>query len=336
LVLKDTLNEMSLEGIIRLIRKALLFSLFIEGAGAVLLALRWSAEMPFAQAVYMGVWHAISFFNNAGFDLLGPYGGMTMYTEDLIVNLTAMGLILLGGIGFIVMVDLAEYRRRKHLSLHSKVVLSMTALLTLSGAVVLFIFEFTNEQTMGPLDGAGKVLASFFHCVSRTSGTTTLDIGSMRQASQFFLILVMFIGASPGSVGGGIKTTTFAILLGAMLSIIRGKKDVVLFRHRVPERQVFKAITLTLFAFTIVLAATMILSITERYPILEILFEVTSAFATVGMTTGLTPDLTVFGKIVIIITMFIGRLGPLTLAYALGSNAKPELYRHPEGKIMIG
>jgi trk system potassium uptake protein TrkH len=341
LVLQEALNQGSMEGIVRLFRKVLLYSLTIEGIAAVLFTIRWSFDLGFPKALYYGIWHAISFFNNAGFDLFGavtgPFSSLTGYTNDFITNVVTMALIVLGGIGFVVMSDLIEYKRTKKLSLHSKVVLSMTSFLIVFGAIVIFIFEFTNTRTLGTLHFGGKVLASFFQSVTpRTAGANTLDLGSLRQATQFFMIILMFIGASPGSTGGGIKTTTFTILVGAMIAMIRGKEDIVIFRFRLAKDRILKAITLSMIALFLVIFVSMLLSTTERAPFLKILFEVTSAFGTVGLTMGLTPDLTLFGKVLISLTMFAGRLGPITLAYALQPKPEKELYRFPEGKITIG
>lgn len=341
LILQEAMNQSNIEGIVRLIRKVILYALIIESVGALLFAIRWSFDMPVGQAIYYGIFHAISFFNNAGFDIFGPLTGsfssLTFYVDDYLVNIVSMGLIILGGIGFVVISDLLEYRSKRRFSLHSKVVLSMTGFLIVFGALVIFIFEFTNPLTLGPLNASGKVLGSFFQSVTpRTAGANTLDIASLRQATQFFVIILMFIGASPGSTGGGIKTTTFAILLGAMIAMIRGKEDIVLFRHRLAMERIFKAITLTMIALFLVIFAAMVLSTTEDYSFLKILFEVTSAFGTVGLSMGLTPYLSTVGKVIIILMMFIGRLGPLTLAYALGPKPEKELFRYPEGKITIG
>ncbi|MGO4270767.1 TrkH family potassium uptake protein, partial [Paenibacillus sp. TAF58] len=280
-------------------------------------------------------------FNNAGFDLFGtvdaPFVSFTAYADDFVVNFVAMTLIVLGGIGFIVISDLMDYKVKKKISLHSKVVLSMTGILIVFGAVIIFIFEYTNNRTMGSLDLSGKILASFFQSIApRTAGPNTVDIGALRQASQFFIVILMFIGASPGSTGGGIKTTTFTILISAIVTMTRGKEDIVIFRYRLAKDRILKAITLTMMALFLVIFVTMLLSTTEDAQLLKILFEVTSAFGTVGLTMGLTPELTAFGKIVISLTMFAGRLGPITLAYALQPKPEKELYRYPEGKITIG
>lgn len=341
LILQEALNQGSMEGIVRLIRKVLLYAFSIEGAAAVLFTLRWSFDLPFGKAFYFGIFHAISFFNNAGFDLFGsvsgPFSSLTRYVGDPIVNTVSMLLIVLGGLGFIVLSDVAEYRRTRRLALHSKVVLTMTGLLIVLGAIVIFVFEFTNPATLGGLNGWQKMWAAFFQSVCpRTAGANTVDIGAMRQATQFFMVVLMFIGASPGSTGGGIKTTTFAILIGAVITMIRGKEDIVIFRHRLGKDRIFKAVTITLMALFMVIGVTMVLSTTEEHPFLMILFETTSAFGTVGLTAGLTTDLTVIGKILICLMMFAGRLGPITLAYALGPKSERELFKHPEGKITIG
>ncbi|WP_438434198.1 TrkH family potassium uptake protein [Gorillibacterium sp. sgz500922] len=341
LILQEALNQSSMAGIVRLIRRVLLYALVVEGTGALLLAFRFSFDMPPGQALLFGLFHGVSMFNNAGFDLFGPLTGpfssLTSYANDPLVNLVVMLLIVIGGIGFVVIAELNDYRERRRLSLHTKVVLTSTVLLIGIGAVVFYVFEYTNPLTLRPLHPGGKVLASFFASVTpRTAGANTIDVTGMRQASQFFTIILMFIGASPGSTGGGIKTTTFSILIGAMIAMLRGKEDIVFFRSRLAKDRIYKAITLTLFALMLVVAVAMVLSTTEDVNFLRILFEVTSAFGTVGLSMGLTPHLTLVGKILIIFMMFLGRLGPLTLAYALQPKPEKELFRYPEGKITIG
>ncbi|MED4954991.1 TrkH family potassium uptake protein [Paenibacillus macerans] len=337
LILQEAMNQNTMEGIVRLIRKVLLYSLVIESCAALLFAIRWAFDMPLGRALYFGVFHAVSMFNNAGFDLFGEYRSLTLYVADPLVNFVAMFLIVSGGIGFIVLSDIIDFRRRRKLSLHSKVVLSMTSALIVVGALVIFIFEFTNPRTLAPLGWGGKFWAALFQSVTpRTAGANTVDIGALRQASQFFMIILMFIGASPSSTGGGIKTTTFTILVGAVISMIRGQSDLVLFRYRLAQERIFKAVTITMLALFLVVAVAMVLSTTEDASFLSILFETTSAFGTVGLSMGLTGKLTVIGKILISFTMFAGRLGLLTLAYALGPKKGKELYRHPEGKMIIG
>ncbi|WP_127493120.1 TrkH family potassium uptake protein [Paenibacillus glycanilyticus] len=337
LILQEAMNQTSMEGIVRLIRRVIFYSLTIELVGAVLFAVRFAFDMPFGRAVWFGLFHSISFFNNAGFDIFGHFSSLTMYVGDPLVNIVSMLLIIFGGLGFVVMADLLEFRKNKRLSLHSKVVLSTTGILIAAGAVVIFVFEFSNSNTLGSLNWGEKILASFFQSVTpRTAGANTLDYTQLRQATVFFTVILMFIGASPGSTGGGIKTTTFTTMVGAVIAMIRGREDIVLFHYRLGKDRIFKALTITMLSLTLVLLVTMLLSTTEDQQFLKILFETTSAFGTVGLTTGITPELTFFGKIVIAVTMFAGRLGPLTLAYALGPKTEKELYRYPEGKITIG
>lgn len=337
LILQEAMNQTSVEGIVALIRKVIFYSLTIETVCAVLFAIRWAFDMPLGQALYFGIWHSISLFNNAGFDIFGDFRSLTGYVADPFTNLISIFLIVTGGLGFVVLSDLAEYRSKRRLSLHSKVVLTATPALILVGMLVILIFEFSNPATLGHLNGGGKLLASLFQSVTtRTAGANTLDIANMEQATQFFMILLMFIGASPGSTGGGIKTTTFVLLLGAVWAMIKGRDDIVFFRYRLEQERVLKALSIVLLALFIVIGATMILSTTEDHHFLMILFEATSAFGTVGLSMGLTQDLTDVGKSLIIMLMFIGRVGLITMAYALGRREGKELYRHPEGKMIIG
>jgi trk system potassium uptake protein TrkH len=341
LVLQQAMNHGSVEGIVRLMRKVIFYSLTIELIGAVLLFIRFSLDMPVLQALYYGFFHSISSFTNAGFDILGsvhgPYSSFNPYVNDIYVNLVIMLLIFLGGIGFIVISDLLGFRKSRKLSLHSKVVLTVTIALIVIGSVVIYIFEYSNVHTLQTLSHHDKIIASTLQSVTtRSGGITTLDIPMLRQSTQFFMIIWMFIGAAPGSTGGGIKVTTFAVLIAAVYSMARGKEDVVFFRNRIGKDVVYKAITLTLLSFLLVIAFTMVLSVTEDRQFLTLLFETTSAFGTTGISMGLTPDLSSIGKISITFLMFLGRLGPLTLAYALTPKSRKESFRYPEGKITIG
>lgn len=338
LILQESMNQSSMEGIVRLIRRVLLYALTIESAAAVLYTIRFAFDMPLGRAIYFGIFHAISMFNNSGFDLFGNYQSLMTYIADPAVNLITMFLIVTGGLGFIVISDLIDYPKRRRLTLHSKVVLTMSGFLIMSGALVILIFEFTNINTLGALDWSGKLWSAFFQAVTpRTAGANTLDIGSLRQATQFFILILMFIGASPSSTGGGIKTTTFMILLGAVVSMIRGRSELVIFRYRLAQERIFKAVTVTMLALFLVIGVALVLSTTEKdASFLSVLFEATSAFGTVGLSMGITGDLTTVGKLIICFTMFTGRLGLLTLAYALVPKKGKQLYRYPEGKMIIG
>lgn len=339
LLLQESMNQNSIQGIVKLIRRVLIYSLIIQLSGAILLAVRFMLDMPFGKALYYGLFHSISIFNNAGFDLFGdvhgPFSGLTRYVEDPIVNITSMLLIFLGGIGFIVLSDVIDFPKRRRLTLHSKVVLATSAILIVLGAAVFFWLELNS--TLKPLHAGGKVMASFLQAITpRSGGVTTIEIPLLRESTQFLMILLMFIGAAPGSTGGGIKITTFAILVSTAYARLRGKEDIVMFRHRIAKENVYRAITMTLLSLMLVVLATMLLSVTESADFLTVLFEAVSAFGTSGITMGLTTELTTIGKVLVILLMFVGRTGPLTLAYALKPKNSKELYRYPEGNITIG
>jgi trk system potassium uptake protein TrkH len=338
LLLQEALNNLSIEGIVRLVKRVLIFTGVIELVGGLLLTIRFSFDMPLLKAFYFGMFHAISNFNNAGFDLMGGFRSFTGYVEDPLVTLVLCALITLGGIGFIVMNEVYEYRETRRLSLHTKVVFVTSGLLVVLSTLFIFLLEFHNPKTLQPLSPLGKFLASLFQAVTpRTAGSNTLNIPDLTQPTLFLIIFLMFVGASPGSTGGGIKTTTFATLLGAVWSQIKGKEDVIFFKKRIVYDTIYKSLTVTLSGLFIVMTVTMLLTITERgKDFLMILFEVTSAFGTVGLSMGLTPELSPFGKVLIILTMFAGRVGPLTIAYAVTLHRKPDPFRYPKGKIMIG
>ncbi|RUS46159.1 Trk family potassium uptake protein [Cohnella sp. AR92] len=337
LILQESLNQNNLEGIIKLVLRVIYYALTIELIGSVLFTLRFMADMNPGKALYYGIFHGVSIFNNAGFDLFGDYRSMSDYISDPFVNILSILLIILGGLGFVVLADLVEFRHKRRLSLHSKVAIYTTLLLFVGGAAVILLFEYTNENTLGPLGLGDKIIASFLHSMTpRSAGISTIDVSSLRQATQFLLVILMFIGVSPGSTGGGIKTTTFAVLIVSVIAVIRGREDVVLLRYRLERERVYKAITVTLFSFIIVVIGTMLLSVTENHTFMVVLFEATSAFATVGLSAGLTQELTDIGKLIVIFLMFMGRLGPFTLFYAVGPKKGRSLYRHAEGKIIIG
>ncbi len=338
ILLQESLNNLSMEGIVRLAKRILIFTAVIECVGAVLLAIRFSFDMPLGKAIYYGIFHSISNFNNAGFDLMGEFHSLTGYVDDPTVTLTVCLLITLGGIGFIVMNELYEFRVSKRLSLHTKVVLLTSFILVAVGTIGIFLLEFSNTKTLKPLTFSGKILGSLFQSVTaRTAGANTLNIGELTQSSLLLIVFLMFVGASPGSTGGGIKTTTFATLIGAVWSQIRGKEDVIFYRQRIVYETIYKALTVALSGFFLVMVVTMILTITEQgKDLLMIIFEATSAFATVGLSMGLTPELSPIGKCLIIFTMFAGRVGPLTIAFAVTMRRNPDAFRYPKGKIMIG
>jgi trk system potassium uptake protein len=338
LIIQESLNNATVEGIVKLVKRIFLFTAVVEITGGIILSMRFSQEMAAGKAIYFGFFHAVSNFNNAGFDLMGGFSGLTAYAEDPIVNITMIFLISFGGIGFIVMNELFEYRSIKRISLHSKIVLAISGILVFGGALLIFILEYNNPSTLKPLTMTGKIFGAIYQAVTpRTAGSNTLNIPDLQQSTLFLIICLMFVGASPGSTGGGIKTTTFAVLIGAVKSQIRGQEDVTFFGRRMDQSIISKSLTVTLIALFLVFTITMILTITESgKDFLMIFFETVSAFSTVGLSMGLTPELSSYGKILITITMFTGRVGPLTLAFAVTKKRKEDHYRYPAGKVMIG
>ena len=261
-----------------------------------------------------------------------------MYANDLIINSVFALLIVIGGLGFLVLSELYVEKGRK-LHLHSQIVLHTSAWLIGIGAVVIFLLEFTNPATLGSLDPLGKIIASIFQAItSRTAGFNSVPINELRDSTLLFIIILMFIGASPGSTGGGIKTTTFVTVFLSIIANFKGKCTVDIRERTLPADIVQKAITVAFSAFTLIILVTGLLTITEQQEFFSLLFEVTSAFGTVGLSTGITPTLTNFGKIAIMLTMFIGRVGPLTLAFALAQRAKKQKaqIKYPEERILIG
>ncbi|WP_242975941.1 TrkH family potassium uptake protein [Desulfosporosinus sp. FKB] len=337
LLLQEAFNQVSVEGIVRLAKSVIQFSFIIEAVGALILALRWSFDFGWKQALYFGVFHSISAFNNAGIDLMGDFTSFTTYVNDPIINLTIMALIILGGVGFFVLVDLQTPSHK--FKLHTKIVLEVSGILILVGAVIIFVLEFTNPETLGPLPLGSKILASFFQSVSpRTAGFNTINLAGMHHTTLLSIIVLMFIGASPGSTGGGIKTTTFVAIMVSILATYRNEPQVVLKRRSLPADVIQKAWAITTSASLLIFVMISILSLTEHADILTLLFEVTSAFGTVGLSLGITPNLSEIGKAAIILTMFIGRVGPLTLAFVLSQKRNKGIchIKYPDERIMIG
>lgn len=338
LIMQEAMNKLTLSGIAKLVQYIVRTSLWIEFIGGTILAIRFYFDFGL-QGIYYGYWHAVSAYCNAGFDILGAdRNNMMMYVEDITVNLVITSLIIIGGLGFAVNEDIMKERNFKRLSLHTKVVLTTTACLIAVGTVSLFIAEYSNPATMGNLSLQGKVLASYFQSVTaRTAGYCTVPIGELSHTSIFLLIVLMFIGTSPASTGGGIKTTTFAVIAMSLWSQIRGNMDVNLFYRRIAPQVIQKAFTLFIFCVAMVVTVLLILtSLNPNQSIAALLFEVVSAFSTTGLSMGITAELGDFSKAWIVFMMFLGRVGPVTFALALALRSNKASVHYPEGKITIG
>lgn len=287
---------------------------------------------PIKTSMTFSLFHTISAFNNAGFSLYS--NSIESFISDVPLNLVFMFLIITGGIGFPVISEIITFRRRKHLSLHAKVVLMLTAILIITGALMFFILEFNNTDSIKNEPMSVKILTSFFQSVTaRTAGFNTTNIGKLNSATLFFLIILMFIGASPGSTGGGIKTTTFAAVAASGFSSIRGRNEVVMFKRKIPASLIQRALTLTTVAVTLIIISTTGLLIFEKCSLEEALFEVVSAFGTVGLSTGITSALSTASKIILIVTMFIGRIGISTLSIAMAMRSVADKMTYPQDTI---
>ena len=332
-----------------LIRMILAFTFSCEGIGALLLMIRFLPQMG-RHGIWVSIFLAVSAYCNAGFDILGSVmanGNLIPYASDSLVNLTICGLIIVGGIGFVVISDIyrsklqpAMHRKKRHsLNFHSRIVLFMTILLLVLGTIIYFILEYDN--TLKPLHGLGaKLNVSFMQAVSpRTAGFASVDISKEHDFTKLFTVLLMFIGASPGSTGGGIKTTTALVLICTVLSIMRGDEEATFNHRRIDKFTIYRSLAITCIAILLVLIVTgIIANTTPGVNGTDALFEATSAFGTVGLTAGVTPRLSTVSRIAVIITMYIGRVGPLSLGLAIslkrGHNRPDSVL--PEGRIIVG
>ena len=323
-LVKEALNVDSFQGMVRLIQWVLKVTLCFEGAGAVLSFLTFSQDYPLPRALWTSVFHSVAAFNNSGFDILGGMQNLIPYQSDVLLNLVTCALIIFGGLGFLVVLDIPRAGSFRKLTFHSKVVITTTAALLIAGTLLL---KATEDMTW---------LGAFFHSVSaRTAGFSTYSMGELTNAGLFTLILLMFIGASPGSTGGGIKTTTFFALMQQVRAVFTKKKPGG-FHRTLPGEAIDKAGVIALLSVVVVCVGTFLLCVLEpELDFVRLLFEEVSAFGTVGLSTGITPDLSVASKLVLIFTMYIGRLGAFTL-FSLWIDRPDPSIRYTEEMITIG
>ncbi|MGE0813202.1 MAG: TrkH family potassium uptake protein [Vicinamibacterales bacterium] len=344
LTLQEALNAHDMEGLVRLAATVLRLTLVFELTGALVLALWWWSSLGAGAALWFGLFHAVSAFNNAGFALWSD--NLMRWQGDPDENLVVTTLVVSGGLGFF---DWSELLQRKalglRLSIHTRLVLRATLVLIVFGTVAFLALEWSNPRTLAGLPIGQKVLAAYFQSVTtRTAGFNTVDIGALTVPTVFVVTVLMFIGASPGGTGGGVKTSTFSITLAALWATVRGEDDTVIFKRRLAPELVAKAFFVSLIAFVTVNAVVWLLLLTEGRDLMPSLFETTSAFGTVGLSMGqagsavsLSAFFSPVGKLLIMLMMFVGRLGPLTLAIAVARHrsSKPKL-RYPEGKVLVG
>ncbi len=315
----------------------LTLTIIFEAIGVLSFYLSWSGSKGFehGSVFYYSLFHSVSAFCNAGFSLFRD--SFEGFSASIPHNLTLTALIVIGGLGFTVIMNLFRVGifKKERLSLQTKLVLTVTLTLLVFGAVLVLITEWNNS--LGGLSIFTKVVVACFQSVTpRTAGFNTVNMASLTNACYFLMMILMFIGASPGSTGGGIKTSTFGIFLASIWSMLKGRNAVEIFKRDVPRDIVNKALSIIILAFMFLAVFGLILMFTEKGNPVHILFELVSAFGTVGLSAGITSDLTTIGKIIIMITMFIGRIGPLTLALAIGQRRESIAYEYPEEAVMIG
>lgn len=333
-ILKEQLNVESLEGMIVLFKYVLAFTFGTEVLGAILLSIKFVPLYGAGKGVWYAVFHSISAFCNAGFDILGD--SIFPFRDDLLINLTLCALVIVGGLGFVVTSELFRRRSFKKLSTHSKLVLMVTAILLVLGTV-MFLFLENEDGVLQYETLKGSILESFFQSVvARTAGFYSVDLSKIKDSTALMLMGLMFVGGSPGSTAGGIKTTTLGVLVLSTHAVVRGESEPVVFGRHIGTETVRKALAIFLVSIVIILSVSFMLTITESAPLVDILYETVSALATVGASKGITPHLTDAGKNLITLCMYLGRIGPMTMAFAFGMKAKKSLIRYPESFISIG
>lgn len=338
-LLQESINSLQIGGIVRLIRQALKGTILFESAGAFVMAFYFVPRLGWGRGIYYSIFHAISAFCNAGFDLMGYQGEYVSFVsavDEPLINIPIMALIILGGLGFIVWVDVwkQKFRFRKF-QFHTKLVLTTTAVLVFGGGLLFYLLE--KDASMAGLSGAGKIYASLFASVTaRTAGFNTVDTALMSEGGKLFNIMLMFIGGSPGSTAGGIKTTSIAVIFFYMAAYLRGKHGAEAFGRRISDETVRKAVTVFVMNLSLALGVVLVINGVEKLPMLDLMFEAFSAIGTVGMSTGLTRDLGTLGRILIILLMFLGRVGSMSFAFSFYERKPVPKVQLPEVEVPVG
>jgi trk system potassium uptake protein TrkH len=334
MLVQEALNQTSIGGVIRLVKILFVFAFSMEVIAVILLSIRWIPEYGWAYGIYTSIFHAISAFNNAGFSLWSD--SLMGYVGDPVVNILITLLFITGGIGFTVLSDLWHTKFFHRLSLHTKLMLVGTLVINIIAMLLIFTLEYGNPATLGALDTGEKLWASYFQAVTpRTAGFNSLDIGSMNPGTIVFILLLMFIGAGSASTGSGIKLTTFIVIVMAVVTFSRGRNETVVFERTIKHQMILRSLAIVIISLFAIFLTILALSITENAPFIMIIFEAFSAFGTVGLSMGLTGELSDAGKLIVIVLMFIGRIGPLTLAFSLAKAQKSSI-RYPDGEVFTG
>ena len=338
LILQDAMNTFNIQGLVKMVKYVLVFTVSVQFFGALLFSTQFVPEYGLGKGIFYSIFHSISAFCNAGFDILGNFSSLTSYNSNAVVILVASALIIIGGLGFTVWSELYSSKSLKKVSLHSKMVILMTTVLVLGGTILMFLFENNNVNTIAHMSFFDKIMNSFFASVTpRTAGFNSISTDGMTTAGQFLTIILMFIGGSPGSTAGGIKTTTIGILIVTIICVIQGREDAEVFKRRFSKDLVYKAFTLIFIGVSLVIVVTMLLSYTEKgASFIALFYETVSALGTAGLTLGLTSELSSVGKVLIMFMMYLGRVGPLTVVLSITRKKINSGIKYPEGKILIG
>lgn len=343
IVMAQTLSLDSNAGVVRITRHILIGTFAIESVGALILTIAFTPYYGFPHSVVKGVFHSVSAFCNAGFDLLGDrgqYSSLMTFSDNAVIHITLALLIILGGLGFVIWEDIYTKRSFRKLTFYSKLVIITSLILIITGTLFLFAIEHANPHTMGPMNQGGKWLAAFFQSVSaRTAGFNSVDLDGLRTASKLLLIILMFIGAASGSTGGGIKVSTFSVLMLAAFSAIRGRRQVWIAERKIAITSVIKAAAIATISLLMMVVCTMVLVVQSPHlPFVNLLFESVSALGTVGLSCGVTAQLPAVSKIALMLLMFFGRVGLLVVGIRLiiGSNGNKAVIDYPETRVFIG
>lgn len=345
LLIQEAFNLNTLSGLVRFVKKVICATFLIEGVGAILYMIVFVPQFG-VRGIWISIFNSVSAFCNAGLDIISE-NSLCEYATNPLINIVTSALIIIGGIGYIVWWDIiriAKLHKKQgkmclqKLTLHSKIVLLMTTLLIITGAIAFFIFEYNNKLTLANRSLFDKIQLSFFQSVTtRTAGFATLPQQNLTNTSAIISLVLMFIGGSPVGTAGGIKTVTVMVLLLTALSTVKNKNEIVIFNRSISHRSVKKAVAVFCMSFIIVFISTILLSAVSDASALDILYETVSATATVGLTRNLTPTLTLWGKIIIIITMYLGRIGPISLAVALNTKTESQnIIKTPIEEISVG
>ncbi|WP_246169876.1 TrkH family potassium uptake protein [Alkalibaculum sporogenes] len=339
-LLKDSVNSIHIGGVVRLTKHIIVGTFIFEGIAAIILAIIFNREMEISASIFNGIFHSISAFCNAGFDLMGrfnEYSSLTRYSNDTVMNIVILTLITIGGIGFIVWEDIYRHRHKfKYYQLHTKIVLCTTLFLILCSSILFYMLEANN--LLENISVKEKILSSLFHAISpRTAGFNTVDTTSLSEGSKLLTIILMVIGGNSGSTAGGIKTTTFVVLILSVISSVRYSDELNIFGRRLEYNIIKRASSVITIYISSALVAMILISLIQPELVLsDIIFEVFSAIGTVGLSTGITSSLTTLSKLIIIILMFCGRIGSLAVVMAVAHNKKNTLVKSPIEKIIIG